>query len=46
VIGEALRNLRVTTVTIDGEVPRDNQDGTVASIRMGLCRGWPDGARA
>jgi hypothetical protein len=25
---------------------RDNQDGTVASIRMGLCRGWPDGARA
>ena len=29
-----------------GILGRDNQDGTVASIRMGLGRGWPDGARA
>ena len=25
---------------------RDNQDETAATIRMRLCRGWPDGARA
>jgi hypothetical protein len=28
------------------ELRRDNQDETAATIRMRLCRGWPDGARA